>query len=54
MLFLHVPNMKFQLYLAGTLLFWTQSVVSAANSFSLYAYGDSLPTGMKLFHADGD
>ncbi|KAF9696686.1 hypothetical protein EKO04_005212 [Ascochyta lentis] len=29
------------------------SVVSAANSFSLYAYGDNLPTGMKLFHADG-
>ncbi|KAJ4992509.1 hypothetical protein SVAN01_01892 [Stagonosporopsis vannaccii] len=45
--------MLFQLSSIVTLLACTQRVASAAASFSLYAYGSNLPTGMKLFHADG-
>lgn len=36
-----------------TLLICAQGALSAGSNFSLYAYGDKLPTGMKLFHADG-
>ncbi|KAL1643798.1 hypothetical protein SLS61_009113 [Didymella pomorum] len=35
-----------------TALAFAQGVLSIANDFSLYAYGEGLPTGMKLFHAD--
>ncbi|KAF3051345.1 hypothetical protein E8E11_009307 [Didymella keratinophila] len=36
-----------------TILACAQGVLSTANEFSLYAYGEGLPTGVKLFHADG-
>lgn len=31
-----------------------QDALSATNNFSLYAYGENVPTGMKPFHADGE
>lgn len=45
--------MQFRFSSLVALLACALDVVSAADNFSLYAYGDNLPTGMKLFLADG-
>ena len=48
-----VFSMLFHFPSVVTVLACTQGVLSTANGFSLYAYGEGIPTGMKLFHADG-
>jgi hypothetical protein len=48
-----VFTMLFHFPYVVTALACAQGVLSIANDFSLYAYGEGLPTGMKLFHADG-
>ncbi|KAF2625169.1 hypothetical protein BU25DRAFT_460641 [Macroventuria anomochaeta] len=45
--------MLFQFFSVVALLACAQGVLSAVSNFSLYAYGDNLPAGLKLFYADG-